>query len=337
MARCGQVPLISIIVPVYQVEPYIRRCVDSILQQTYPNLEIILVDDGSPDRCGAICDEYARRDQRVQVVHKANGGLSSARNAGLAVARGDYLGFIDSDDWIEPDMYQYMLDHALEQDADITVCGRVEEYQGRSRNCCWEMSRLLDREQAMRALLEDDVMQSYAWNKRWKKGVFQGVRFPEGRNYEDIAVVHRAYGKADRVLCLSEAKYHYLQRKESIVRDVSLKNRLGYWTSTKQRYLELKEDWPQLVPLLEGQCAMAAANIWSICAMNPKKAREQAWPSLLEMSAFVRERRQSVLHSVSFGLTGRLTLRLVPYPTGWSFGLAYWLGVVSRIKHGSPF
>ena len=336
MERRGQTPVISIIVPVYKVEAYIRKCVDSILQQSYRHLDVILVDDGSPDLCGRICDEYAARDRRVRVVHKANGGLSSARNAGLAVAQGDYLGFVDSDDWVDPDMYAYLLDHALESGADITVCGRVEEYQGKSRRCCWTEPKLLDREQAMRALLEDDVMQSYAWNKLWKKEVFQGIRFPEGRNYEDIAVVHRAYNRADRVLCLPEAKYHYLQRRESIVRDVSLQNRMGYWASTRQRYDELKADWPRLVPVLEAQCAMAAANIWSICFVNSRAEREKVRPCLLEMSAFVREHKRSVYRSVSFGLTGRLTLRLVPYPAGWSFLLAYLLGAVSRWKHGSP-
>ena len=105
-------PKISVIVPVYKVEPYLRKCLDSIVGQTYQNLEIILVDDGSPDGCGAICDEYAAQDKRVRVIHKANGGVSSARNAGLTAATGEWIGWVDSDDWIEPDMYERMLELA---------------------------------------------------------------------------------------------------------------------------------------------------------------------------------------------------------------------------------
>lgn len=114
---------ISVIVPVYNVEKYLPRCIDSILNQTYKNLEIILVDDGSPDNCPAICDEYAQKDSRIKVIHKANGGVSSARNAGIDVATGEYIGFVDSDDWIEPDMYEYLLINATKYKAEISKCG----------------------------------------------------------------------------------------------------------------------------------------------------------------------------------------------------------------------
>ena len=117
-------PLISIIVPIYNVEVYIRNCVDSILGQSYENIEIILVDDGSPDNCGDICDEYGSKDKRIKVIHKKNGGLSSARNAGIDIATGDYLGFIDSDDWIESDMYESLYTALTSHKADISVCGR---------------------------------------------------------------------------------------------------------------------------------------------------------------------------------------------------------------------
>ena len=118
--------LISVIVPVYNVEQYLPKCVDAILAQTYGNLEVILVDDGTPDGSGRICDEYAARDNRVQVIHKENGGLSSARNAGIDIARGEYLGFVDSDDCIAPDMYEKMLSLALEADTKLVCAGRFD-------------------------------------------------------------------------------------------------------------------------------------------------------------------------------------------------------------------
>ena len=117
-----QNPLISVIIPVYKVEPYLRQCVDSILSQTYTNLEVILVDDGSSDHCPAICDSYATQDSRVRVIHKTNGGLSDARNAALEVCTGDYIAFVDSDDWIEPEMYTDMMDLMQKQKLDIVFC-----------------------------------------------------------------------------------------------------------------------------------------------------------------------------------------------------------------------
>lgn len=116
-------PELSIIVPVYKVEPYLRRCIDSILAQTFRDFELILIDDGSPDHCGAICDEYAAKDSRIIVIHQKNQGVSAARNAGLDIARGTYLGFVDSDDWIEPEMYETMLATAKEKQVDVVVCG----------------------------------------------------------------------------------------------------------------------------------------------------------------------------------------------------------------------
>ena len=116
-------PKISVIVPVYKVEKYLDRCVESIVNQTYKNLEIILVDDGSPDNCPVMCDEWAEKDERIRVIHKENGGLADARNAGMNIATGDYIGFVDSDDWIEPNMYEVLLKNALKYDADISRCG----------------------------------------------------------------------------------------------------------------------------------------------------------------------------------------------------------------------
>ena len=143
-------PKISVIVPVYKVEPYLRKCLDSIVNQTYRNLEIILVDDGSPDNCGAICDEYAAGDGRIRVIHQENGGVSSARNAGLSAVTGEWVGWVDSDDWIEPDMYEYLLKNALEQNADIAVCSHYEVHRETEVFCGWTGVQLLDTEAALK-------------------------------------------------------------------------------------------------------------------------------------------------------------------------------------------
>ena len=162
-------PLLSIIVPVYKVEDYLCRCLDSILGQTYENFELILVDDGSPDGCGAICDRYAQQDPRVKVIHKENGGVSSARNAGLAQAKGEWIGWVDPDDWVDEDMYAYLMTAVLEEGADVAVCGRIEEYEDHTRERGWEERRVLDREEAMHYLLLNDDMQNLLWDKVWKR------------------------------------------------------------------------------------------------------------------------------------------------------------------------
>ena len=137
VGRRIQAPLISVIVPIYKVEPYLRECVDSILGQTHGNLEVILVDDGSPDACPAICDEYAARDARVRVIHKTNGGLSDARNVGLDVARGEWVGFVDSDDVVEPTMYEVLLSCAQKAHAQIAVCNFAEFNDGPDAEMLW--------------------------------------------------------------------------------------------------------------------------------------------------------------------------------------------------------
>ena len=124
--KTQELPLISVIVPVYKVEKYLNQCIESVLAQTYQNLEIILVDDGSPDRSGEICEEYAKKDTRIRVLHKSNGGLSTARNTGLQIISGAYIAFLDSDDYLAPDMYETLYRELIENDADIAVCGFVK-------------------------------------------------------------------------------------------------------------------------------------------------------------------------------------------------------------------
>lgn len=170
-------PRISVIIPVYNVEPYLRRCLESVVLQTYKNLEIILVDDGSTDKSGSICDEYALNDERINVIHKKNGGLSSACNVGLAAATGDWIGWVDSDDWAEQDMFEYMLRGAEKYDADAAVCSRYEWQLNRKVFKGWKSEEIYDGEQALRALLEDEEINNFRWDKLWKRSFFLILNF----------------------------------------------------------------------------------------------------------------------------------------------------------------
>ncbi len=213
-------PLISVIVPVYNVEPYLDQCVQSIVNQTYRNLEIILVDDGSPDNCPQMCDAWAERDGRIRVIHKANGGLSDARNAGMAVVTGELIGFVDSDDWIRADMYQLLYKNMQETDSDIASCGakRVwlnknneQELLSVNRDCVFE------RTEAMEALLTANGLVQTVWNKLYRKNVIDGVLFLNGIIHEDEFWSWQVIARARRVVTIKESCYYYLQRDNSIM------------------------------------------------------------------------------------------------------------------------
>ena len=324
---------ISVIVPVYKVEPYLRKCLDSIVNQTYQNLEIILVDDGSPDHCGQICDEYAARDERIVVIHKKNGGVSSARNAGLEKASADWIGWVDSDDWIEPDMFEYLLENAKKSRADIAVCSRKEWYKDRCILRKWEKDILLNTEEALRQLLENVQMQNYLWDKLWRRDLFRNIVFPEGKSFEDIAVMHRLFEQANTVICLSEWKYNYRQRTGSIVDDSSIQNRINHFLAAKNRLDEMSEKWPQFLELLEAQCIAASIVVWCSYYANPKEKRICVQEQIKEMSAFAKEHRRA-RRQTNLGLAGRIVVKLIPYPSWWSFAAAQLISRLYKLRHG---
>lgn len=212
-------PLISVIVPVYRVEEYLGRCVDSLLAQTYENLEIILVDDGSPDRCGQICDDYASRESRVRVVHKENGGLSSARNAGMDVARGEYFGFVDSDDWVVPQTYEWLLGMALEENVKLVCAGRydVSSRTGEQKiGLCPPRREVISGEELVKRIFRWDNVDSAAWDKLYHRSLFRQIRYPLGVVSEDLPVTYRIALDAGKVGMLDQPVYCYYHRDGSI-------------------------------------------------------------------------------------------------------------------------
>lgn len=327
-------PKISIIIPVYKAEPYLGKCLDSVVGQTYRNLEIILVDDGSPDGCGIICDEYAKQDGRITVIHQNNGGVSSARNAGLRRVTGSYIGWVDSDDWIEPDMYEYLLKNIIDHDADIAVCGRCERYREKTVNRCWQKTEVLDTESALRLLLENGQMQNFLWDKLWRRELFRNIYFPEGKTYEDIAIMHRLFERAEKIVCLNETKYHYVQHPGSIVADTSLENRLNHYKAAKARFEEMKETWPQFKTMLLAQCVASAVGIWVGYLSNPWEERQKYVSEIEEIANFSALHYREALAQIELGKAGRIVLRLTPYNKWWSFALAYCVGKLYQWKHG---
>ena len=209
-------PLISVIVPVYKVEEYLVKCVDSIRNQSMKDIEIILVDDGSPDHCGLMCDELAEEDNRITVVHKDNGGLSDARNAGIDVARADLVAFIDSDDYIDPDMMEFLYNNLRKADADLSVCGLCHHFGDVIQLSEDKLNgyHVADTEEAIR--LELTEVPVTAVNKLYKKSLFDHVRFPKGKLYEDAHTMTPVILETRRVVYDIQPKYHYIHRENSI-------------------------------------------------------------------------------------------------------------------------
>ncbi len=279
--------MISVIVPVYKVEPYLRQCVESILNQTYRDIEVLLIDDGSPDRCGEICDEYARKDQRIRVFHTENRGLSAARNLGLKEAKGEYIGFVDSDDWIEPDMYEVLLKRMQETGADIGVCGLWFEFATKSvESPCSDA--LYDPASAIYALICGDL-KIQVMNKLWSIETARMLRFPEGHVFEDIFTVHHVLLKAERVASVGKTMYRYRQRKGSIARIYPMQNLIDYWNAIHERYEFLMAFFGDTQSAdfeyeLRKQCANAIARTWKWFYGVPKNKRD--YDFLEELNAF---------------------------------------------------
>lgn len=210
-------PVISIIIPVYNAESDIRRCLDSVINQTYRNLEIILVDDGSTDRSGATCDEYASTDSRIRVLHQENAGVSAARNAGLGMVTGDFIMWVDSDDWIEPEACATVLAIAEEQHADMVCFGFREVFpSGEVKTLSLDFTGEIEKSEMMRSLLWN-VTNNALWNKCCAKKLFDGVRFPERVIGEDACVQHELIHRSSRIYATETVFYNYIHQKGSLV------------------------------------------------------------------------------------------------------------------------
>ena len=227
--------LVSIIVPVYKVEQYLKRCMDSVLNQTYKNIEVILVNDGSPDNCPALCDEYAKIDSRVRVIHKENGGLSSARNVALDSVKGDYIFFVDSDDWLALDTLE-VLNEYLEKDYDMISFQRTyltEEKvveKGEKNPKDMDVSQYIDASFLGR-------YDFFVTTKIFKAEVFNNVRFLEGRNYEDLEIMHRLFLNMKKVVGLDYFLYYYWKGNEgAITNTITMKNIQDHYLSANEIY-----------------------------------------------------------------------------------------------------
>ena len=241
--------MISVIVPVYKVEPYLDQCVRSIVEQTYTDLEIILVDDGSPDDCPAMCDAWAEKDSRIKVIHKQNGGLSDARNAGMDIASGEYIGFVDSDDWLEPDILESALSQIERESADIAAFGIAWEYPDR-REIPHPLKNHVyrDRAQILQAYFTECMVRTTVWNKLYRRTVLDTLRFPKGKLHEDEFFTYRTLARASIVTVQEQIGYHYRQREDSIMGTHYHLRHLDVLEAMDEKLIFLGQEFPALLP-----------------------------------------------------------------------------------------
>jgi glycosyltransferase involved in cell wall biosynthesis len=304
--------LISVVVPIYKVEPYLRRCVDSILQQTYRNLEVILVDDGSPDQCGAICDQYQLQDQRVVVIHKKNGGLSDARNAGTDIAKGELLLYVDSDDWLHQECLARMQALLSQHEADMVICNYLitnqmtladpplpeaqsEVFEGTKRN------ELLWHSIEPQSTQHGKIV--VAWGKLYKRSLVGNIRYPIGKIHEDAFVTHQLLYAAKTIVLTQDTLFYYFQRDTSI-------NGAGFDIRKRLNMLEaywVREEFfrqHNLLELAAHCCKLYFSRIFNI---DKHLANHQDTSQVTDLA----QKRQQI------------KIRLDQYPLSWKFRAFY--------------
>lgn len=247
---------ISVIIPVYKVEKFIHACVDSVLQQTYDNLEVILVDDGSPDQCPEICDQYAKQDARVCVIHQENQGVSVARNAGIAAVTGDYVTYLDSDDTLKDNYCEKMLTAAETTGSDIAV-GEiyiVDENGAKTKGDDYFIreQEVMDRPEAMKNLIHPSGIRGYVCGKLYKKEIVEGIEFPVGKVFsEDRCTVPKYFDRAEKVCLCPGAVYNYRMISTSVTHRVSMKNYTDLLDTEEWMIHYCEEKYPELVEMME--------------------------------------------------------------------------------------
>lgn len=240
---------ISVIVPIYKVENYLEKCITSIINQTYKNLEIILVDDGSPDRCGDICDKFAKMDNRIKVIHKENGGLSSARNSGIDISTGDYISFIDSDDWISNDLYETLIT-ILNEENDIDIIEykskEVSEREINLKIYDTKSYEIFNNEGALKSHFNSKYFYISACSKIYKKNLFDNIKFPIGKLAEDLHTTYKLFYKARKLAYIDYTGYYYYRRPDSIMGTSSPKLIIDVFEGNQQEHEFICKKLPNL-------------------------------------------------------------------------------------------
>ncbi|CUQ42747.1 putative glycosyltransferase EpsJ [Clostridium paraputrificum] len=244
---------ISVIVPIYNVEEYLDECIKSIVNQSYKNLEIILVNDGSKDRSLFICNKYQCEDERIRIISKENGGLSDARNAGLSVATGDYISFIDGDDYLELDMYKFLVDKIQKYNADIAICGLYRSEEDYRDKMTRKVELTFNSEQALATMFKETYFNTSACDKLFKRELFSSIKFPVGKIYEDLFTIYKVIDSASCIVYNSDPKYFYRITDGSITNCKFSEKNLDFLQATEEILCFLQEYYPNIIPTMKNR------------------------------------------------------------------------------------
>ena len=289
---------ISVIVPVYNVEQYLERCVDSIINQTYTNLEIILVNDGSTDNSGKLCDELAKKDERIRVIHKENGGLSDARNRGIEEAESDLVGFIDSDDYIDNDMYEILLKNLNNTDADLSMCALYDVYNNTpeaqvTNKETWKLSS----EQAIKMVMEAKILSVTAVNKLYRKSLFTDLKFEVGKIAEDAFIMIKLLDKCEKIVATNEKKYYYVHRENSITTQKFSTKFLNVIEAYEQNRNIILEKYPKLKDVAQTRMSWAYFYVLDRLLLDDNYNDKELENNLI---SYLKDHRKDILNDPLF-------------------------------------
>lgn len=301
-------PLISVIVPVYNVEKYLSRCLDSIISQTYKNLEIIVVDDGSTDDSRKLCDRYAEKDERIKVFHKKNGGLSDARNYGIERAHGEYISFIDSDDWVETKYIKVLYEGLCDSSCDISMVKHFIDYPNKTIDTGTGNKIKLTPHDCLDKMLYQEDIDVSAWAKLYSKNLFKNISFPKGCLFEDSATTYKLIDKSNAIYLNSMPLYHYVIRKESITNKAFSRKDFDIIKSTSEMAEYVVDKYPDLVAGCNRRLMYAHLSAFRKYAIS--KNRKDFSEEGAELFYYIRKNRKKVLKDKRIPNRDRWALRL---------------------------
>lgn len=307
-------PLISVVIPVYKVEQYLDECVNSVLKQTYTNLEIFLVDDGSPDRCGEMCDEYQRIDHRVHVIHQKNRGLSGARNAAIDVFSGDYITFIDSDDWISNDMIECLYKNLIKNEAQMSCTSPESFYEDGTCSFCKHPDDVLiyTKEKALDCFLFNDYLTPCVWGKLYVRDLWRHVRCPEGMLFEDQFTTYKLIDQCDKIVYCTKPMYHYRKREGSIGHSDFKEKTYDLYDAIHEEYDYIQKKYGAMVPNIT-----VARITWEIVFVNMMiVAGHKDHKTRMDVQKFAKKNLKKVwdCEYISKVRKGQISLFAISYP-----------------------
>ena len=322
-------PLITIIVPVYNTEKYLRQCLESIRLQTWENLEILLLDDGSPDRCGSICDQYALSDSRFKVFHFDHIGVSAIRNYGVEHAHGQWIGFVDSDDWIEPDMFKVLVQTAISFNATVSVCGHYREYVNKTETVAHKGTCFLcGQDEIIKGFYVEHLLTSNMCTKLYAREFFDlGIRFPTGKSCEDIFILTDIFLNVTKLAYIGIPLYHYRIREGSTVNRRCLQIDVDFWRSRFDRYNKLRELPEDYSFFTIRDCLSSIKRIWRDLYYTSKEEKEFFKQDISDMSQFSRSYCWKALKS-----DYSIQLKITAFVSRFNCLFSYWFfHIISQV------